>query len=175
LVFFSVCLIVSVDTKILELVPLEGETLPVRSLLLKGSPKTTLALLQIRGITGPLEQQQQLCSRYSNNPLAIQLVAGNIEAFLQQDALLFTGLRRLLDQQFERLSPLQESIMVWLAINRDWTTIDELMQDLLPTPARDRVLTAIENLYWRDLIEKQQGSYTQQPVIMEYVTERLTE
>jgi len=65
--------------------------------------------------------------------------------------------------------------MVWLAINRDWTTIDELMQDLLPTPARDRVLTAIENLYWRDLIEKQQGSYTQQPVIMEYVTERLTE
>jgi len=82
LVFFSVCLIVSVDTKILELVPLEGETLPVRSLLLKGSPKTTLELLQIRGITGPLEQQQQLCSRYSNNPLAIQLVAATIRRLI---------------------------------------------------------------------------------------------
>jgi len=55
-------------------------------------------------------------------------------------------------------------------VNRDWTTIDELMEHLLPKPTRDRVLEAIETLYWRDLIEKQQGTYTQQPVIMEYVT-----
>lgn len=177
------CLIVTSREKVLELIPLEGKTFPVRSFVLKGSPKTTLDLLQIRGIVGTLERQQQLCFRYSNNPLAIQLVAatirdlfdGDLEAFLQQDALLFTGLRRLLDQQFERLSQLQESIMVWLTINRDWTTIDQLMADLLPKPGRDRVLAAIENLYWRDLIEKQQGSYTQQPIIMEYVTERLTE
>lgn len=177
------CLLVTSREKILDLVPLEGESLPVRSFLLKGSPTTTLQLLQMRGLLGTQQHQQQLCSRYSNNPLAVQLVAatirdlfdGNLEVFLQQDALLFTGLRRLLDQQFERLSPLQASIMVWLAINRDWTAIDELIQDLLPTPVRDRVLEAIENLYWRDLIEKQQGTYTQQPVIMEYVTERLTE
>ncbi|PSO49538.1 MAG: hypothetical protein BRC33_06535 [Cyanobacteria bacterium SW_9_44_58] len=48
------------------------------------------------------------------------------------------------------------------------------MEHLLPKLTRDRVLEAIETLYWRDLIEKQQGTYTQQPVIMEYVTERLT-
>lgn len=37
------------------------------------------------------------------------------------------------------------------------------------------MLEAIESLHWRSLIEKKQGTYTQQPIVMEYVTERLVE
>ncbi|MBD2023840.1 hypothetical protein [Leptolyngbya sp. FACHB-711] len=41
--------------------------------------------------------------------------------------------------------------------------------------ARSKILDALESLHWRNLIEKKQGAYTQQPVVMEYVTERLIE
>jgi WD40 repeat protein len=177
------CLLLTSREKVLELVPLEGEALPVRCLTLQGCNETARQLIRVRGLRGTPEQQQALCDRYSSSPLAIQIIAatirdlfdGDIGTFLQQDALLFNGLRRLLDQQFERLSPLEQAIMFWLAINREWTALEELKQDLLLPVTSHQVLEAVESLHWRSLIEKQSGSYTQQPVVMEYITERLTE
>ena len=177
------CLILTSREKMLELVPLEGEGLPVRCLTLQGCRETAHQLIQVRGLQGTPEQQQQLCDRYGSSPLAIQMIAvtirdlfdGDIGSFLQQDALLFSGLRRLLDQQFERLSPLEEAIMFWLAINREGCRLDDLKSDLLQPVTSRQLLEAIESLHWRCLIKKQSGAYTQQPVVMEYVTERLTE
>ncbi|MGC1310169.1 MAG: NB-ARC domain-containing protein [Phormidesmis sp.] len=177
------CLILTSREKVPELVPLEGEGLPVRCLTLQGCRETAHQLIQVRGLQGTPEQQQQLCDRYSSSPLAIQIIAvtirdlfdGDISSFLQQDALLFSGLRRLLDQQFERLSPLEKAIMFWLAINREGCRLDDLKADLLQPVTPRQLLEAIESLHWRCLIEKQSGAYTQQPVVMEYVTERLTE
>jgi len=177
------CLILTSREKVLELVPLEGETLPVRCLTLQGCREAACQLIHQRGLIGNSEQISQLCDRYGSSPLAIQIIAatirdlfdGAIETFLEQDALLFNGLRRLLDQQFERLSPLEQAIMFWLAINRDWTTLEALRDDLLLPVSQYQILEAVESLHWRSLIEKQSGAYTQQPVVMEYVTERLTE
>ena len=177
------CLILTSREKMLELVPLEGNGLPVRCLALQGCPETAHQLIQVRGLQGTPAQQQRLCDLYSSSPLAIQMIAvtirdlfdGDIGSFLQQDALLFSGLRRLLDQQFERLSPLEEAIMFWLAINREGCCLDDLRSDLLQPVTSRQLLEAIESLHWRCLIKKQSGAYTQQPVVMEYVTERLTE
>jgi hypothetical protein len=100
-------------------------------------------LLTAKGLTGDETQKQQLCDRYGNNPLAVKIVAtsirdlfdGEIGEFLPEDTFVFNGIRRLLDQQFERLSPLEKSIMYWLAINREGTAIAELQSDMVPDGA----------------------------------------
>ncbi len=155
----------------------------MRSLYLSGSGEASLALIQASRLVGSEEQQQELCDRYSGNPLALKIVAtsiqdlfgGEIEPFIAQDTVVFNSIQKLLQQQFERLSPLEKTIMYWLAINREWTSIAELSEDIVPAVSRGNLLEALESLIWRSLLERQAGSYTQQPVVMEYVTERLIE
>ncbi len=180
-------LIITSREKANEFNVLEGEDLPVCSLAIQGSDQASLGLLQSKGIKGTSEQAKILGDRYGNSPLAIKIIAatirdlfdGEIALFLKEDAILFSGIRRLLDQQFTRLSELEQAIMFWLAINREWTDVETLCTDLLPNVARAKVLEAIASLYWRNLIEKSfensLGIYTQQPMLMEYVVERFTE
>ena len=185
------CLLLTSREKPAELATFEGIELSVRSLQLSGSRKASLALIQASGLVGSEEQQQALCDRYGCNPLALKIVAtsiqdlfgGDIAAFLTEDITVFNSVQRLLEKQFNRLSALEQTIMYWLAINREWTGISELADDIFPVVSKANLLEALESLSWRSLIEKatptliekQAGSYTQQPVVMEYVTERLIE
>ena len=185
------CLILTSREKPAELAALEGIELSVHSLQLPGSPEAAQQLIQAKGLSGSEEQQQQLSECYGDNPLALKIVAtsiqdlfgGDIAAFLTEDVIVFNSIQRLLEQQFNRLSSLEQTIMYWLAINRDWTTISVLVEDIVPAVSKANLLEALESLSWRSLIEKatptlierQTGSYTQQPVVMEYVTDRLVE
>ncbi|MBD2465841.1 NACHT domain-containing protein [Oscillatoria sp. FACHB-1407] len=179
---YQSCVMLTSREKPAEIAVLEG-TEAVKTLQLSGSSEAAQALLTARGLLGTPEQMQLLTERYGGNPLALKIVAssiqdlfdGEIESFLQQDTILFNGLRRLLEQQFERLSHLEQTVMYWLAINREWTAIAELAEDIIPTVPRAKILEALESLTWRNLIEKRSGRYTQQPVVMEYVTDELTE
>jgi WD40 repeat protein/transcriptional regulator with XRE-family HTH domain len=158
---------------------LEGMESSVRSLRLEGSAEVAEGILQSKGLVGTRAQKQQLGDRYSNSPLALKIVAtsiqavfdGNIGDFLQEDTLIFNGIRRLFDQQFQRLSTLEKSLMVWLAINRDWTSLAELHADIVPAVSKGRLLESLEALSFRCLIEQQGTRFTQQPVVMEYMTE----
>ncbi len=177
------CFILTSREKPAEIATFEGNELSVRSLQLSGSESASLALIQGSGLVGSEEQQQELCARYSGNPLAIKIVAtsiqelfdGEIGEFLAQDTTVFNGVQRLLERQFNRLSPLEQTIMYWLAINRQWTKISELAADIVPVVSKSKLLEALESLCWRSLIEKRAGSYMLQCVILEYVTERLIE
>lgn len=44
----------------------------------------------------------------------------------------FDGVRRLLDEHIQRLTPLEYAILAWLAINRDWTDLATLQANLVP-------------------------------------------
>lgn len=177
------CLVLTSREKPAEIAALEGAALSVRSLQLVGSSEVSQALLQAKGLQGTPDQQQQLCERYGHNPLAIKIIAtsiqelfdGDIAAFLEQETVVFSSIRKLLDQQFSRLSPVEQSLMYWLALNREWTSIAELVDDSVPSLPRNSLLEALESLSWRSLIEKWKGSYTQQPVVMEYVSDRLAD
>jgi len=177
------CWVLTSREKPVEIAESEGLELAVRSLQLEGSLEAALALLQAKGLSGSLAQQHALCDRYSCNPLALKLVAtsiqdlfdGEIATFLAQKTTIFNSIRRLLDQQFERLSNLEQSIMYWLGINREWTSMANLEADIIPPVSRATLFEAVESLRWRSFIEKQAGQYTQQPVVMEYVTDRLIE
>ncbi len=175
------CLLLTSREKPAELATFEGTELSVRSLHLSGSESASLALIQASGLMGSEEQQKELCARYGCNPLAIKIVAtsiqelfdGEIGEFLAQDTAVFNGIQKLLARQFNRLSPLEQTIMYWLGINREWTTISELAADIVPAVSKPKLLEALESLRWRSLIEKQAGSYTQQPVVMEYIIDHL--
>ena len=175
------CLIVTGREKPTDVGILESSQLAVRSFQLGGSPEAAQAIIQAKALTGPPEVVQRLCDRYDANPLALKIVGtsicsifdGDIHLFLREKAPIFNDLRRLLEQQIDRLSNLERSILYWLAVNREWTTLSELASDLWPAASRADIFEALESLSWRSLIETRSGLYTQQPVIMEYMSDRL--
>ena len=177
------CLIITSREKPGALATQEGTELPVRSLCLSGLQEEADALLTAKGLSGSVEERKTLSDIYGGNPLALKIAAtsiqdlfdGKITTFLAQGTVLFNGVRQLLDQQFARLCALEQTLMYWLGINREWTGVEELLEDIMPPVSRSRLLSGLEALCWRNLIEKQKGSYTQQPVVMEYVCERLLE
>ncbi|MBD2364762.1 hypothetical protein H6G36_26925 [Anabaena minutissima FACHB-250] len=177
------CLLLTSREKPSEVATFKDTYMAVCSLLLGGSPEVAKALVETTGLLGNEGEKQELCDRYSNTPLALKIVAssiqdlfdGKVSKFLQQDTLVFNGIRRLLDQQFQRLSSLEESIMYWLAINQEWTTVTDLEKDIVGAVSKSRLLEGLEYLNGRSLVEKKSSSYTQQPVVMEYVTNRLIE
>jgi hypothetical protein len=174
----------------------EGKNLPVRSrsvhavksLQLQGlSGEDGQQILIAKGLDATESQSQTLVNYLGGNPLALKIAAttvqtlfsGNIQAFLAQGNTVFSDLWDLLDQQFDRLSPLQQQIMYWLAINREGVTPAKLQEEILPKVPWWELLEALESLQARSLIFNERSlletgneNLTQQPVIIEYVTQR---
>ncbi len=178
------CLILTSREKPKEVGWFEGKLLPVRSLRVVGLNQAEgKALLQAKGLAGEQHECETLINIYRGNPLALKIVSitiqdlfdGQISTFLDGGATAIADIWRLLDEQFHRLSDLEKQIMYWLAINRDGVSLSELRDDLLgPVPER-KLLEALESLQRRSLIEGKSGSFTQQSVVMEYVTAVLIE
>jgi hypothetical protein len=166
----------------------EGKTLPVRSLQLQGlSGAEGEQILIAKGLDGTKPQRLALVKYFGGNPLALKLAAttistlfgGSIQAFLAEGRTVFSDLWDLLDRQFQRLSPLQQQIMYYLAINREGITPTQLQEEILPKVSWRELLEALESLQERSLIEDERSlvdkgkeNLTLQPVIKEYVTER---
>ncbi|MBD2004850.1 MULTISPECIES: NB-ARC domain-containing protein [Cyanophyceae] len=159
----------------------EGKNLPVRSLPLKGLEGADGEQILIdKGVDAASSQRRAIVNYFGGNPLALKIAAttiqtlfgGNIQAFLAQGTTVFSDLWDLLEQQFERLSPLQQQIMYWLAINREGGTPAKLQEEILLKVSGPELFEALESLHTRSLIETADTGLTLQPVIMEYVTQR---
>jgi WD40 repeat protein/transcriptional regulator with XRE-family HTH domain len=194
-----------------ELAPLEGAQAAVRVLGLGGLGEAeSQALLQDQGLSGESASWGVLVERYGGNPLALRLVGatiaevfgGDISAFLAEGATVTGGIRRLLEEQVGRLSPPEQTLLTWLAIEREPIGFGELVADLLSPllfhpangpvwglgVARAQVMEAVEALRHRSLLEPvvaasfpaasvrgARGSFTLQPVVLEYLTDRLVQ
>ncbi len=178
------CLVITSREKPNGMTRREGQQLPVRSCQLMGlSSAEAQSILTDKGITAPLADQENLIKYVDGNPLALKLLAtniqnlfnGDIQEFLAQDKAVFSNLWNLLDQQFDRLSHFQQKVMYWLAINREGATPAKLQAELFPVVSLSQILESLATLRDRSLIETTKQGLTQQPVIMEYVTERLVQ
>lgn len=177
------CLVLTTREKPKEIAALEGEMLSVRSLQLKGVTSIDgREIVQAKGTFWGTDQDwHQLIHTYTGNPLALKIVsttihdlfAGDIARFLAQGAIIFGDIQDLLDQQFNRLSELEQQVMVWLAINREPVAIAEIQSDLLHPWMPTELLDALDSLQRRCLIERSTNLFTLQPVLMEYVINRL--
>jgi WD40 repeat protein len=174
------CLVITSREQPREVAALESAI--VRCLHLKGlDPSETQALLQPRQLMGSDASLVQLNQRYGGNPLALKMAAAtmeelfdrNVALFLEQGTAVFGDISRLIAEQFDRLSPLEQQVMYWLAINRQPMTLTELADDLVPAVPRRHLIDALATLARRPIVEKQRSRFTQQPVVMEYVSDRL--
>ncbi len=176
------CLLLTSREKPKEVASLEGETLCVRSFLLGGLQAVDgQEILKIKGVSASESESSKLVERYAGNALALKVVAttiqdvfcGDISKFLQQETTVFGDIHELLEQQFSRLSNLEKDAMYWLAINREPVSLSEIREDIVSQIPPQKVLESLESLVRRSLIEKSEGLFTLQPVVMEYVTQRL--
>jgi WD40 repeat protein/DNA-binding XRE family transcriptional regulator len=181
---YQSCLLLTSREKPMELAPLEGSRTPVRSLNLgQLDAGACELLLQEKEVTGSTAECARLIERYGGNPLSLKIVAptiadlfgGEIAAFLEQGELIFGSVRYLLQEQFARLSAVEESLMLWLAILREPVTVQRLADVLANPPPRAQLLEALDTLRGRSLIEhgKLKGSFALQSVVLEYTTTRL--
>ncbi|MEB3359784.1 MAG: NB-ARC domain-containing protein, partial [Synechococcales bacterium] len=176
-----------------EMAALEGVRLPVRSLTLNGlPPHLGRELFACKGdFCGSAATWELLVNHYAGNPLALKMVAvvvrdwfgGELERFLtclQEGTSVFGDIQDLLAQQIDRLSPLEQQILDWLAIARTPLTLSQLRRCFLPGVPLGHLLAALTSLERRCLMDKtpptpqgnRQICFTLQPVVMAFVTER---
>ncbi|MEN8215574.1 MAG: NB-ARC domain-containing protein [Pseudomonadota bacterium] len=175
------CLLLTSREKPVEIVLLEGEKSPIRSLQISG----------LNSLEGQKFFTQVVCDsdlkkiieHYAGNPLALKIVQANIRdwfsediskliANLEQGEFIFDDLSKLLQEQFERLSESEREVMYWLAINREGVSISQLAADVVSPSMKREIPNAVNSLRRRSLIEKAAGGFTLQNVVMEYTTEQ---
>ena len=178
------CLVLTSREKPQEVSTMEGDRGPIRSLPLAGLDVTAgQHILNAKGLGGAIDDREQLIAHYRGNPLALKMAAtsildlfsGNIAQFLDQRTVAFNGIGHLIKQQCDRLTTSEQAVMNWLAINREPVTIEDLQTDLVTNLSQPKLITVLESLRWRSLIESSASGFTQQPVVMESVTESLIE
>ncbi len=177
------CLLLTSREKPREITSMEGNSSRVRSFHLLGvKPTEGQELLQERGLFGSPEQWQHLVQLYTGNPLALKLAsasiemfyAGDIAHFLQAENLAIDDISYELDQQFQRLSPVEREIVYWLAVEREAVSLETLRENVIRPTLQGELMTSLNSLLRRFLVEPREKSrFTLQPVIMEYATNEL--
>jgi hypothetical protein len=158
---------------------LEKKANSIKSLILKGLlPEDGLKIFQSEGIDETQAEWQTLHHHYAGNPLILKIVAtniyflfsGKIDLFLAHGVTVFSGIYDLLDQQFQRLSDLDKTVIYSLAIHREPIFMPELLNEIIPAVTSQKLWGSIDRLQWRSLIECNHTGFTVQNDLMEYVT-----
>ncbi|NET16982.1 MAG: hypothetical protein F6K08_31295, partial [Okeania sp. SIO1H6] len=164
---------------------LSGKRKPVRFLELAGlNPLEGRAIFEeIDDFVATDEEWQELVEFYNGNPLALELAAHhikkvfarNIANFLSKGKPIFANIKQLLDWHFERLSDDEKEILYWLAIHREPISITNLELDILTKTAQEKISDTFDSLQIKLPLEKSKygNCFTLQPVLIEYITEKL--
>jgi WD40 repeat protein len=179
----SGCLIITSREKPKGFSQKEGINLPVRSLQIHGlSHEEGRGIFLDKGCEISHDADlEKVFTHYSGNPLALQIVAAAVQeltggdlrefmTYLTRGILQFEDLNDLLIQQFNRLSPLEQQTMYWLAVNRHPVSLADLEADFTLSPSEGDLAEAIRSLMRRSLLERRGKRLTLQPVVMEYIT-----
>jgi hypothetical protein len=182
------CLLLTTREKPSAIALLEGEKSKVRSLALKGlKTEQGRELFQQKGqFAGSEAEWSQLSKHYGGNPLVLKLVAAatqelfngtiaEVFKYAQQGVLVSEHLRDLLEGQFNRLSAIEQEVMYSMAVSREPVSFAQLEKDITTVASKRKLLEAMNSLFIRSLIEKDGEYFWVQPIVMEYVTERLVE
>jgi WD40 repeat protein/DNA-binding SARP family transcriptional activator len=155
-----------------------------RRLILEGLPaQDGIQLLKNHGLHGSQAEFAQLQQIYSGNPLALDLIGqaidelfdGNIQAFIAEESPFLGDVNAVLDQQFSHLTPLEQEVLTWLALEQEPVSSQQLWKNLLAPPSKREYLTALSTLLNRSLIQQQGSLFGLQDIILEYVRNRLLE
>jgi len=169
-----------------EMALLAGEK--VKSLKPAISQEIAREIFQEKGLSAQDQEWEILLARYGGNLLALKIVAttiheffdGNVGKFLEATALFIEEhISNLLAQQFDRMSNSEQEISYWLAIAQSPISLATLREQMLVNSSLSDLLKNLDSLGRRSLIDKiSEGGQTVfmlQPLIVQYVSERLVE
>jgi WD40 repeat protein len=144
-------------------------------------------LLAQKDLSGDTADWARLIDHYGGNSLALKVVGesirqvfgGDIAAFLAESGsgTVFGGIRRLLTEQFERISSIEQDVLRVLAIGREPLTIADIIAEMGRRVGRGAIVEALEALRHRSLVERAESpgpaAFTLQSVILEFVTDQV--
>ena len=146
-------------------------------------------LLADKRLSGTTDEWAELIARYGGNALALkvvgesirQLFSGDVGVYLRVSGAgaVFGGIRRLVAEQVERSSALEQDVLRALAVEREPVKIGELIGHLGPRFGAGAIVEAVDALRRRSLVELAEtagpATFTLQSVVLEYVIDRLVE
>jgi WD40 repeat protein/transcriptional regulator with XRE-family HTH domain len=137
------------------------------------------------GVFSGSDQEWQTLERlYSGNLFVLQNIAVNIRAnfdgnishylnFVENNSIVFNGVEKFLDEQFQALSAVEQDVMYWLAIYHHSLNVFEL-KDIVTGLFGDQLLTIIKKLKLRFFIEGEgKGVIAQPPMIRSFFVNQL--
>jgi transcriptional regulator with XRE-family HTH domain len=174
------CLLLTSREQPSEITLMEGRQGTCAALSLKGlTPADGRAIFHQKGeFTGSQAQWQQLIHHYGGNPLMLKMVAAatkslfdgsiaEVVADLERGILVFEDISDLLDRQFKRLSTAEQKVLFCLAIHREPVSIARIRESIVGLTS-ESVPKQLNSLMRRSIVEKTDGLFCLQPVVMEY-------
>ncbi len=177
----SYCILISKD-KPQELALLEAENPSIRSLYLEGlTTKDGVKILTYDDLIGSQEHKEQLVNFCANNPLTIKVAALTVKNtfnckiidFLATKTIIFGDIRRLLDQDFKRLSFIEEQIITTIIINTVIKELRGLGREIKLNLSSQQQLEALESLQRRGIVESNSLKLRQASLIRAYIIDKL--
>lgn len=163
----------------MEIVPLTGDNVPIRSFSLKGLGVAASDILREKGLVEE-DSWADLIHAYKGNPLWLKIVAtmiqdlfnGTASEYLKYNNLLLCEeLKAILNQQFERLSAVEKEVMSCLGNQVESVSTTKLIEAIQLSPSE--LFSSLQSLERRSLIEKQtrdnQTVFTLAPVVKQSV------
>ena len=144
------------------------------------SSQASQALLHNHGVSGHPMVLAEIAECYSGNPLALGVVAdairklyfGDAEAFIENQMPIFDDIWSMMDDQFSRLSPLEQEMMVALGQSQGSLTWSELGQHLSTIQSKQETIEARLSLLRRGLVINQSTGVSLPALIVRYMRER---
>ncbi|AFY46608.1 WD40 repeat-containing protein [Nostoc sp. PCC 7524] len=179
------CLLLTTREKPKEITFMQGETLPVRSLKIEGlNFQAGQQLLQLKGCFLESEASyEEFITNYGGNPLALKIVSaiakdlynGNISEFIRNKSLILGEINGILDQQFNRLLFSEKSFLYWLTIEQEAIYESDLSAGIIPEISPGIIIETVQSLLHRSLLEKKNKKFFLQPVVREYLQNKIVE
>jgi WD40 repeat protein/DNA-binding CsgD family transcriptional regulator len=182
------CVVLTSREKPKELYTRAIEESKVRLYTLEGLKKSeSKALLTRLRLTGTAAEYEQMINRYDGHPMALRLAAntvkdfffGSIHSFLDQKISVFDDLNRVIKAQFQRLPPIEQEVMYWLAINHRPCSLKELEADIVTHEHKRELLYTLQSLERRSLIQFKAAEQAAEgvlfhlhPIVAEYILDR---
>lgn len=160
-----------------------GVNSPVHLLKLKGLElEDAKNIIKNKVLIHSAQELRQLVQHCEGHPLMLKLIipiihdicAGKLTIFRETNKITdLDSINNILNWHFQRLLDEEKHVIYWLAINRDCVTLGKLQDDMRQSGVLKSPISSLKSLLDRSLIYESALGFKLQPVIREYITERL--
>jgi NB-ARC domain len=176
------CVVLTSREEPKRLQQLAGTQRSIRVLAVPGlQPTEAQQIFSAKGMfQGSLSEWDRLTTYYGGNPYISEVLAttiqdffdGSLTTFFEHNVLIFEDIREFLDQQFDRLSTLEQGVMKVLATQNTPCSFASLRSQILPDISTTDLLQTLKSLKARSLLKGTTGHFPLLPLLKDYISAR---